>query len=132
MKRGGVINSSLSRVIAELGHTDGLTIADAGLPIASNTARIDLALEKGYPEFNRVLKAILGDLIIEKVIMAAEIKTASPNLHQQILDLLPAEIELEYCSHTEFKTKTNQTKAVVRTGEITPYANIILISGVDF
>jgi D-ribose pyranase len=33
MKKNGIINSELVRVIAEMGHKDGLTIADCGLPI---------------------------------------------------------------------------------------------------
>jgi D-ribose pyranase len=45
--------------------------------------------------------------------------------------MLP-DIEIEYIPHTEFKKETNNSRAVVRSGEIIPYANIILISGVDF
>ncbi|MEQ4517252.1 MAG: RbsD/FucU domain-containing protein, partial [Pantoea agglomerans] len=32
MKKGRLLNAELSHVIARLGHTDTLTIADAGLP----------------------------------------------------------------------------------------------------
>jgi D-ribose pyranase len=34
--------------------------------------------------------------------------------------------------HEEFKARTAAARAVVRTGEFTPYANVILIAGVTF
>lgn len=131
MKKNGIINCKLSRVIAEMGHTDSLTIADCGLPITPQVEKVDLSLTKGYPKFLKILAAVLKDLVVEKVILAAEIKKESPELESAILKLLP-EVEIEYIAHTEFKKKTNDSRAVVRSGEITPYANIILISGVDF
>lgn len=50
----------------------------------------------------------------------------------EIKRFLPEQVEIEYISHRLFKEKTNETKAVIRTGEATPYANIILVSGVIF
>ncbi|SUB14264.1 D-ribose pyranase [Pantoea agglomerans] len=51
MKKGRLLNAELSHVIARLGHTDTLTIADAGLPIPAGPQRIDLALTPGTPDF---------------------------------------------------------------------------------
>jgi D-ribose pyranase len=51
MKKIGTLNQPLSTVIAGLGHMDILVIADAGLPIPSDTQRIDLALKRGIPGF---------------------------------------------------------------------------------
>ncbi|RAK10610.1 ribose transport protein RbsD [Halanaerobium saccharolyticum] len=131
MKRNGIINSQLTRVIAEMGHKDSLVIADCGLPIPQEVERIDLSLTKGYPEFLKILSATLDDLVVEKAILAAEIKEQSPELEEKILALLP-DVEIEYLPHQAFKMETNSSRAVVRSGEIIPYANIILISGVDF
>lgn len=131
MKKNGIINNQLSRVIAEMGHKDSLTVADCGLPISGEVERVDLSLTKGYPKFLAILKAVLKDLVVEKAILASEIKEKSPGLERKILELLP-DIEIEYISHGEFKQETNKSRAVVRSGETIPYANIILISGVDF
>jgi D-ribose pyranase len=131
MKKNGIINSELTRVIAEMGHKDSLVLADCGLPIPQAIERIDLSLTKGYPEFLKILRATLDDLVVEKAILAAEIKEQSPELEEKIIALLP-DIEVEYIPHEEFKRKINNSRAVVRSGEIIPYANIILISGVDF
>ncbi|PUU92784.1 D-ribose pyranase [Halanaerobium sp.] len=131
MKKNGIINSQLSRVVAEMGHKDSLTVADCGLPIHQEVERVDLSLTKGYPKFLEILKAMLKDLVVEKAILAQEIKETSPELEREIIELLP-DIEIEYISHAEFKQETHNSRAVVRSGETIPYANIILISGVDF
>lgn len=131
MKKDGILNSQLSRVIAEMGHKDSLTVADCGLPISQNTERVDLSLTKGYPKFLKILDSILEDMVVEKAILAEEIKEVSPELESKIIKMLP-DIEVEYISHKKFKEKTEQSRAVVRSGETISYANIILISGVDF
>ena len=70
---------------------------------------------------------------IEKIILAEEIKVQNPEVLQQIQSLFDGQtIEVEYVSHTELKAKTRDCKAVIRTGETTPYANIILQSGCIF
>lgn len=131
MKKNGIINNQLSRVIAEMGHKDSLTIADCGLPIPQNIERVDLSLTKGYPKFLKILESILEDMVVEKAVLAEEIKEVSPELEAEIIKILP-DIEIEYISHEKFKEKTDQSRAVVRSGETISYANIILISGVDF
>lgn len=131
MKKYGILNSDLSKVIAEIGHTDKLVICDSGLPIPENSNRIDLALIRGIPKFIDILKAILEDMVVQEAILATEIKEVSPKLYAEIKEIL-GDIPINYCSHEEFKKLTCESKGIVRSGEIIPYANIILISGVDF
>lgn len=139
MKKGKLLHSEISYVIGKMGHTDGLTIGDCGLPIPEGVQRIDLALKKDVPGFLETLTTILTELQVEQVILANEMEEKSPALYQQVLEVLAAtekemnsKIEVIKVSHTEFKELTKETKAVVRTGEQTPYANIILKSGVVF
>lgn len=131
MKKGKLLNSELSSVIARMGHTDTLTIGDCGLPIRGQAQRVDLALVKGVPGFLETLDAVLTELCVERAVLAEEIKTVSPAMHQQILQRLK-DIPVEYVPHEVFKLQTENSCAVVRTGECTSYANIILISGVTF
>jgi D-ribose pyranase len=51
MKRYGILNSHISKVLANLGHTDFIVIADAGLPIPDGVKKIDLAVKTGMPSF---------------------------------------------------------------------------------
>lgn len=139
MKKNTLLNAELSYVIATLGHTDEVTICDAGLPIPDSSQRIDLALIQGIPTFIDTVKATLAEMQIEGVIVAEEFKTVSPQLHDELMTLIAAEealcgksITVSYVPHEAFKVHTQQSKAIVRTGECTPYANVIFQSGVVF
>ena len=131
MKKVGTLNQPLSEVIAGLGHMDQLVICDAGLPIPLETQRIDLALTQGVPTFLETLQVILEEVQVESALIAEEMISESPDLYEQVKNLLP-DIPLKSIPHTEFKRQTTRGRAVVRTGEFTPYANIILVSGVVF
>jgi D-ribose pyranase len=131
MKKIGILNQSLSEVIAGMGHMDTLIIADAGLPIPLETQRIDLALTRGSPGFLETLRVVLEELQVERAIVAGEMISNSALIYEQLQKMLP-EIPIETISHTELKNRTSSARAVVRTGEFTPYANIILVAGVVF
>jgi len=129
MKKNGILNSQLNRVISEMGHRDMLIIADVGLPIPKEVERIDLALKCGIPSFTEVLRAILSELEVEETYVAKEIKEKNP----QTLNLISSLIgEVKFITHEELKELSKQARAIVRTGECSSYANIILISGVTF
>ncbi|MBD1576483.1 D-ribose pyranase [Vibrio sp. S11_S32] len=139
MKKSVLLQSEFSHLIATLGHTDEVTICDAGLPIPSNVKRIDLALTHGVPSFAQTVDVFLKESQIEGVILANEFRQVSPNAHADILSRIKQEEEISgkqirvtYLSHEDLKIKTNDSKGIVRTGECTPYANVIFQSGVTF
>ena len=81
----------------------------------------------------QTLRIVAEDMKIEKIILAEEIKTQNPNVLSEIEALFAEHsIETEFVSHSELKSLTHDCKAVIRTGETTPYANIILQSGCIF
>ncbi|MGJ7913630.1 D-ribose pyranase [Neobacillus sp. LXY-1] len=131
MKKNGILNSHVSEVLSKMGHTDMIVIADCGLPIPDETVRIDLSLKIGSPSFMETLEAVFEDLAIEKITLANEITENNPNIEEQIKTLLNCDT-IDYISHEDFKVLTKKAKAVIRTGEATPYANIILHAGVIF
>lgn len=139
MKKTALLNAPLSHLIATMGHTDSITICDAGLPIPTSQKCIDLALTPGIPDFLSTLQAVISELFVEKVILAEEIKQNNPQLNRKIIAMIEQlrkeqhkEITLEYISHEQFKQRSAEGKGVVRTGECSPYANVILYSGVPF
>jgi len=131
VKKTGIINAPISAVIAELGHMDMVTIADAGLPIPQEVQRIDLALTKGIPGFLDTLRVVLSEMQVEKVIIAEEMKEISPDIFDEVQGLI-SDIPVDFVPHPDFKELTRSSRAIIRTGEYTPYANIILVSGVVF
>lgn len=135
MKRNGILNSDISRVLSYMGHTDRICVGDCGLPIPEETERIDLAVRFGQPAFMDVLKEVCTDMKVEKIILAEEIKEKNPQVLKEVEALFAEQDvkpEVEFVLHTELKALTKECKAVIRTGETTPYANIILQSGCIF
>ncbi|ABR73574.1 D-ribose pyranase [Actinobacillus succinogenes] len=139
MKKTTIINAQLSYAIATLGHTETLTLCDAGLPIPNSSNRIDLALTKGIPSFLETLYAVTSEMFVERAILASEIKEKNPEILTALLAHLSQlatkqgnQIPVEFVSHEKFKKLTHDSKGIVRSGECSPYANIILVSGVPF
>nr|WP_307774381.1 D-ribose pyranase [uncultured Cetobacterium sp.] len=135
MKRGRLLNSELSYEISKIGHTSHITVCDAGLPIPKDVKRIDLAVEQGYPSFIKVLDSVLSEMMVEEIVLASEILDKNPKVYEEILETFKKnnmEPTIVMVSHEEFKKITHKSEAIVRTGECTPYANIILKSGVVF
>jgi D-ribose pyranase len=128
MKKIGIINQPIATVISGLGHTNTITIADAGLPIPATTQRIDLALTAGVPSFLQTLQVVLSEMCVEKAIVAEEMRAVSPQMYEALVEVL-GDVEIELVPHVDFKGKTAVSKAIIRTGEFTPYANVILVAG---
>lgn len=132
MKKTGVMNSNISRVIADMGHMDWLGVGDAGTPVPpAGTEKIDLSVRPGLPSFIDVLKEVLTELEVQKMYIAEEIKTENPKQLEAIKKTLP-NVEIKFIPHSELKKDLKSSKAFIRTGEETPYSNVILESGVTF
>jgi len=131
VKKTGILNQPISSVIAGLGHMDTLVIADAGLPIPPETQRIDLALTEGIPTFLDTLRVVLTEMQVEQAVVAEEMLEVNPKVYETVKELL-GDVPIETVTHLIFKEQTRSARAVVRTGEFTPYANVILVAGVVF
>ncbi|MBI2619833.1 MAG: D-ribose pyranase [Ignavibacteriales bacterium] len=136
MKKNGTLNAQLSRIIAQMGHGDRLVICDSGLPIPRGSEIVDLALTKGIPGFIDTLKVVLEELQVEAAVVATELATANKVNHRALRQALESAgvTNVKDVPHDEFKAMTSGggNIAFVRTGEATPYANVLLIGGVAF
>lgn len=140
MKKVGIINRALSEALARLGHTQLVVIADPGLPLPENARVVDLSLELGFPRFETVLTAVAKEIVIEGATIANEarggqvenwVQTALRSAGGQVPGQ-GATAKIDFISHEELKAKLGQATVIVRTGEITPWANVILRCGVAF
>ncbi len=131
MKKIGILNQDISCVVAGMGHNDMLVIGDAGLPIPDGIRRIDLAVKQGVPGFFDTLETILLELKLDKVLIARETFEVSPQVGSRLRELFK-DTPIVEISHEELKKLSADARAVVRTGEFTPFANVILVSGVVF
>lgn len=131
MKKHGMMNREIASILARLGHTDTIVIADCGLPVPNHVPCIDVSLEKGYPSFMKVFQILLDDIEVERFTLATEIKENNEKLYKEMMPFLQ-EKGTTFLNHANFKKATHHAKAIIRTGEATPYANIILHAGVIF
>ena len=122
MQKIGILNSDIAKVLADLGHTDTIVIGDCGLPVPAGVPKIDLALKPGTPSFLEVLTEVLKYM---------EVESKNPATWQKMQELFEGKEQI-LSDHEAFKAAAKTAKAVIRTGEITPYANIILHAGVIF
>lgn len=132
MQKVGILNSSIAKVLADLGHTDTIVIGDCGLPVPAGVPKIDLALKLGTPSFMDVVKEVAKYMKIEKVEIAAEMQDKNTTVYEAMKELFSKQEWIVDENHEAFKAATKNAKAVIRTGEITPFANVILHSNVIF
>ena len=132
MRRSGLLHAELNRLIAAMGHTDTLVIADVGLPVPHGVPCIDLAVLPGTPSFATVFDAVYAELAVERVTVAREIHERNPALVALSRRLAGDGLTVDEVSHDDLKRLTARAVAVVRTGETSPYANVILHAGVTF
>ena len=132
MKKTLLLNSALSRLVATLGHGDMVLIADAGMPAphGSGAEIIDLALTPGVPDFATTVRVLLTEMQVESHVVASEtLERSDAWLSSEWMGEIGAR---RVVSHDELKRLSHRARAVVRTGECTPYANLMLVAGVTF
>ena len=132
MKKHGILNSDVARVLGMLGHTDCIVIGDCGLPIPDHVERIDLALRVGTPSFSDVLDEVLKDMQVERATFATEASERNAAVMACATAMAGNGIQIDYVAHDELKRLSHDARAVIRTGEATPYANVVLYAGVIF
>lgn len=131
MQKNGIQNSEICRLIASIGHTQYLMIADVGLPIPKGVACVDLALRVGYPSFAEVLDSIMNELVYEHYYLAEELREVDPEAAKELVEKL-GDVSGEFVPHEVLKEMSRDALAIIRTGENKSYRNIILRAGVNF
>ena len=131
MKKRGILHAQLAGCIAALGHKDEFMVGDAGMPIPKGVPIVDLALCGGVPTFIQAMDAVLEETEVEFYTLAEEIREKNPALLEYIQNKLEG-IEGEMIPHVDLKKRSANVKFAIRTGEFTPYPNIILRAGVAF
>ncbi|GAB97368.1 D-ribose pyranase [Kineosphaera limosa] len=130
MRHSGIVHAQLAHQIGLLGHTDRVVVADMGLPLPRHVPLIDLALVTGTVPFAAVLDALLDEIVVQGHVIASEaLEGVAGTWFDERADRLGLRTTLD---HESFKQRLPQVAFAVRTGEATPYANVILECGVPF
>ena len=131
MKKDRLLNPRLLEAVATTGHTDTLVIGDCGLPLPKGVEVIDLSITAGLPRFMDVLKAIDTEFVVESAVVASEIEEKNPSVWHEIQDEMQGK-PIRFVPHEELKRMSQSARYIIRTGETSSYANIVLIGGVNF
>ena len=83
MKKDGIQNESILRLMGSIGHTDRFVVCDVGLPVPKGVEKIDMAVVKGIPTFMQVLKPLAEEMVFEKLILAKEILDGNPDIYEE-------------------------------------------------
>ncbi len=132
MKKTKLLNAALSHLVAQLGHNDMIVVGDAGLPVPPGVPCIDLAVMRGLPRIEQVLEALESEMQVERMVLASETLAATDGHMPGWLPAAWRDLPVEAVSHEAFKQRNANARAVIRTGECTPYANVMLVAGVAF
>ncbi len=129
MRVDGIWHPRLSQLITAVGHGDLIVVADAGLPVPPGVESIDLLWRRGEPRLLPVVESLLAECAVEAAFVAAEL--VDPAVVAGLTDVL-GQVPTEAVSHEHLKRLTASARAIVRTGEATSYANVVLRAGVVF
>ncbi len=125
----GFINGKIAGLLAGLGHGDQIMIADAGFATPRGAEVIDLAWAQNQPKVLELMSELLKYFSVEKIVTARETSDHNPSFYQQLSSLLDRGAEREIIPHVELKKRSEQVKAIIRTGDFTAYGNVLLVSG---
>lgn len=133
MKKNGILNPYLMQGLTSLGHLDSVVICDAGFPVPQHANVIDISLVAGVPDFMQVLKAVLNEIIVEEYVVFDFMEKFNKKYYDEVKKIFGKQKAVE-CSMDDFRARAKDAKLVIRTGELLPASNIILVSasGVDF
>ena len=128
MLKTGILNPNINSLLSRVRHTNTLVIADRGFPFWPEIETVDISLVDDLPRVLEVLAAICANFNIGRAFMAEEFRSA--NSAQTCMDFERAleGIELVREPHIEFKKRVPRAIGLIRTGDTTQYANLILES----
>lgn len=128
MLRTGILNPAVLGLLARVRHTNTLAIADRGFPFWPEIETVDLSLVDDLPTVAQVLAALRPNFVIGRVFAAEELHRSNPPealaRHLAALEGLPLVFE----PHLEFKKRVPRAVGLIRTGDTTQYANLIIES----
>ena len=128
MLERGILNPAINSLLSRVRHTNTLVIADRGFPFWPTIETIDISLVDGIPRVLEVLAALRGHARFGAAFMAEEFQSANDaTTRREFLAGLEG-IPLILEAHVAFKKRVPSAIGLIRTGDTTQYANLILES----
>ena len=129
MLKTGILNPALLELIARIRHTNLLVIADRGFPFWPQIETVDISLVDDVPTVAQVVDALRANYQIGRAYAAEEFLEVNPKKVTDALRKRLAGVELNFEPHAQLKLRVPGAIGLIRTGDTTQYANLILESG---
>jgi D-ribose pyranase len=128
MIKTGILNPQINSLLSRVRHTNTIVVADRGFPFWPMIETVDISLVDDIPSVLQVLKAIRPNFQIGKAWMAQEfLKSNDATTSAAFAEALSG-ITLTHEPHIEFKKRIPHAIGLIRSGDTTQYANIVLES----
>jgi D-ribose pyranase len=128
MLKSGILNPAINSLLSRVRHTNTLVIADRGFPFWPHVETIDISLTDDIPRVMEVLQAVKANFAIGRVFAAQEFLAANTPQTATALEDALLGIPITFESHAELKKRVPHAIGLIRTGDTTQYANLILES----
>jgi D-ribose pyranase len=128
MLKSGILNPAINSLLSRVRHTNTLVIADRGFPFWPHVETIDISLTDDIPRVIDVLQAVKANFSIGRVFAAQEFLAANPPQAASALEDALLGVPFTFESHVELKKRVPHAIGLIRTGDTTQYANLILES----
>ena len=129
MLKTGILNPQLSSLLARVRHTNTLVIADRDFPFWPMIETVDISLLDDVPTVLQVIAAVRANHNFTQACMAKEFQKNNFKTVQEKFARALRNVPIKFEPHAEFKKRVPHAIGLIRTGDTTPYANVILISG---
>lgn len=128
MLQSGILNPHVLQLIARIRHTNTLVIADWAFPYWPQIESVDISLTQGIPTVLDVLDLLTPVFKIGRIWQAEQFVSSNPQERVDRFAKSFGNIPLTREPHVDFKKRVPQAIGLIRTGDATPYGNIILES----
>lgn len=128
MIQQGILNPAILSLLARVRHTNTLVIADRGFPSWPGVETVDISLIDDVPRVLEVLKALRANFVIGRALMAEEFRAANLPATCALFEHALAGIPTVFEPHADLKKRVLNVTGLIRTGDTTQYANLILES----
>lgn len=128
MLKHGILNPAVNSLLSRVRHTNTLVLADRGFPFWPQVETVDLSLVDDLPTVLQVLAAIRPNFAIGQAHMAEEFRIHNTPRTRRAFAAALAGIPVAYEPHVEFKRRVPGAVGLIRTGDTTQYANLVLVS----
>ncbi len=125
----GILNPRILSLLVRVRHTNVLVISDRGFPFWPQIETVDISIVDDLPTVLQVLAAIRGNFHATQAYMAREFQKNNSAATRAAFAKGLAGIPTKFEPHVQFKKRVPNAIGLIRTGDTTQYANVILISG---